>query len=411
LRNPLYRNSLYIFSSNLLGAGMGFLFWMFAAKTYSMQDVGVATALISSVMLIVGVSRLGLEQSLIRFFPEGNKGSIYTTTAVVTTSVAFLLGILFTTGVTFWSPEVGAIGENLPIYLLVIGASSMLSLSGFAMIAIRRSDGFLVQSIILGARVLLVFLLIPLGAMGLFFAFGISVILGSLYSYGFLHMQGIRPKSFSGQYLKSSFKMSSSSYASQLFLSLPPQILPIIVIGVLGASAAGSYYLAFTVASIVFMMPLSIGVSLFVEGSHGEDLIKNTKKSLSLSIPLLIVMVSLVYVLGGWILGFFSSSYVDSSLDLLRIMVLSSFSLTIVETYIYMNLVKKNVREVLITSALFCVIILVLSYILMGSYGLIGVGYAWFFGYGAVAVIISIKLLNELFGINLLSPFSRKGEE
>ena len=85
LRDPLYKNSFFIMLTSISNAGFGFFFWMLAAKLYPKKDVGIATALISSMALLVLLSRLGLDQSLIRFFPERDKSSVFGTSAVIRT--------------------------------------------------------------------------------------------------------------------------------------------------------------------------------------------------------------------------------------------------------------------------------------------------------------------------------------
>ena len=52
LRGPLYKNSFFIMLTSISNAGFGFIFWMFAAKLYPKEDVGIATALISSMALL-----------------------------------------------------------------------------------------------------------------------------------------------------------------------------------------------------------------------------------------------------------------------------------------------------------------------------------------------------------------------
>lgn len=74
LRDPLYKSSYFIMLTSISNAGFGFLFWILAARLYPKEDVGVATALISSMALLVLLSRFGLDQSIIRFFPERDKG-------------------------------------------------------------------------------------------------------------------------------------------------------------------------------------------------------------------------------------------------------------------------------------------------------------------------------------------------
>jgi len=48
LSDPLYRNSLFMAFTSVFNAGCGFFFWMIAARLYTVEQVGLATALISA---------------------------------------------------------------------------------------------------------------------------------------------------------------------------------------------------------------------------------------------------------------------------------------------------------------------------------------------------------------------------
>ena len=69
-REPMYRNSIYIILNSLSSAGLGFIFWIFAARLFSTSDVGVAAALISTMTLLVQLSRFGLDESMIRYIKD-----------------------------------------------------------------------------------------------------------------------------------------------------------------------------------------------------------------------------------------------------------------------------------------------------------------------------------------------------
>jgi Membrane protein involved in the export of O-antigen and teichoic acid len=134
LQEPLIRNSFYIMASSFVAAGFGFFFWMIAARFYSQADVGIATALMSSMGLLILISRLGLDQSVIRFFPLRDKNKVLGTAILVPTAVALGAGVIFIAAVDVVSPEltiVRTVAPPLPhlprglLYHLVLEARSM----------------------------------------------------------------------------------------------------------------------------------------------------------------------------------------------------------------------------------------------------------------------------------------------
>jgi len=140
LKDPLYKNSFFIMLTSISNAGFGFFFWMLAAKLYPKEDVGVATALISSMALLVLLSCFGLDQSLIRFFPERDKSSIFSTSAIITTLFAVLFGVIFIMGIDIWSPQLDIVRKYAFLYFIFLATSSIISLTGVSFIAIRRAE-------------------------------------------------------------------------------------------------------------------------------------------------------------------------------------------------------------------------------------------------------------------------------
>ncbi len=104
LQDPLYRNSLYIMLTSVSSAGFGFFFWMLAAKLYTKEDVGIGTALISSMGLLLLLSRFGLDFSIIRYFHTNDKSKILSTSLLITTTFIVILGVIFILGIDIWSP-------------------------------------------------------------------------------------------------------------------------------------------------------------------------------------------------------------------------------------------------------------------------------------------------------------------
>jgi len=73
-------------------------------------------------------------------------------------------------------------------------------------------------------------------------------------------------------FLNDAFHFSAGNYLAGLFITCPNLILPIMVLNTLGAEQAAYYYIAFAIASLLFMIRNAVSMSLFVEGSHDEAL-------------------------------------------------------------------------------------------------------------------------------------------
>jgi O-antigen/teichoic acid export membrane protein len=395
-KDPLYRNSFFLILSFVVNATFGFIFWMIAARFYSNENIGIASALISSMGLLVLLSGFGLVDSMIRYFPERDKSKIFSTSVAITTIFAVVFGIIFIIGIDVWSPELDFLNSwYAAIYLLVLAASSIISLTGGFSMAMRRAEFYFIQNILMGSKVFFLLPLVFLGVMGIFGAVGASCILAGSVMLYLLFRSGVSPVfTLDREFLHDTFYFSAGNYLHQLLINAPGLILPLMVLNVLGAEETAQYYIAYTIAVTLFLIPTAVSISLFVEGSHGETLRKSTLKSLAIIFSLLIPAALILYIFGGFILGIIGKSYVEA-LDLLRIIVLSSFFVTLVNVYFSIIKVQKNMKRLVFLSVLLFVLLIGLSYVFIPAFGIVGVGYAWLGGYGLCSLLIGVMIVME----------------
>jgi len=391
IKDPLYKTSFFLLLTSTLNSVAGFIFWIIAAKLYPQEDIGITTALISSMLLIVILSGLGLDQSLIRFFPERNKQMIFSSVIIAATISSLIFGVIFVAGLDYWAPNLVIIRDNIPIYLLILVASTISSIIGVTFIASRNSKYYFLENIIFSSKIFLLFPLISLGVMGVFFSYGIPFVIG----IGFLIFLPFKfdLKSFKIDFgfLKESIHFSAGSYVTNLLLITPSQIVSLMTLNLLGANMTAVYFMAYSIASLLFMIPYAFSSSLFVEGSHKLPLRTKTLKSLLGIFSILVPLVLIFYFCGGFILGIIGTNYLQGQ-NLLKLFSISSFFVAISSTYISLMKIQKDIKGLILIGGLIFALTIGLSYPLMLTFGLIGVGYAWFIGYGLCSLIILILI-------------------
>ena len=398
-KDPLYLNSFYILLTNISSALFGFIFWIVAAKLYTPQEVGIATALISSMSLIVLLAKVGLDFSIIRYFPVRDKNVVYGTSIVITTLFSLIFGLIFILGVDLFSPELKDIYtlESAGLLLIFIIANAIANLAGIAFVALRHSEYYLIQNLFSGSKILLLFPLAYLGASGIFGSVGISFILTTIFSSLLLVKSGIKHSfGVDKKFLAESFRFSLGNYLVGLFQTAPNLILPIMVLNILGADAAAYYYIAFSVAFILFIIPNAISTSLFVEGSNGGSLRQSTIRSSIAIYALLIPAVIILYFFGDVVLGLIGEEYAANGFELFRVMIFTSLFLPVAYVYSAVKRVQNEVRELVFLNGLIFVSLVGLAHICMINYGIVGIGYAWVISYGMCPIIIGIlRIINS----------------
>ena len=390
IRDPLFRNSLFMLLASASSATFGFIFWMLAAKIYPREEIGAATALISSLSLVILLSRLGLSQSLIRFFPEKDKGEVFGTSLIITTIFTVLFGVIFIVGVDVWSPGLRGVGKAVPLLLLYLVANSITVLTGTAFIALRKAEYYFFQSLLMGSRIAFLAPLVFMGTLGIFSSLGTSFVITVTISLILLVKSGIRPTVMDWGFLRDTFRFSAGNYVAVLLMRSPGYILPVMVLNMLGAKEAAYYYVAFAITSLLFIIPHAVSTSLFVEGSHGEALNRTILKSIFAMFLLLVPAVVVVYFLGERVLELIGKDYAANGLNVLRIMTLSSFFFGICQIHFSIKRIQEDVKGLILLGALIFSLVLGLSHVFMLRLGLLGVGYAWMIGYGVSSLIVGV---------------------
>ena len=164
-RDSLYRTSFFMAFSNIISAACGFLFWIIAARLYTVQEVGLATALISSLALVVLFATLGFDSSVIRFLPLEDKGKVISTSLIVTAGASILVGGIYillarvlTPAMTLWQEP----GYSLAFILIAL-LNSIAVMGGYVFVADRKADLFFLQSLMQAIRIPVLFPLTLLG--------------------------------------------------------------------------------------------------------------------------------------------------------------------------------------------------------------------------------------------------------
>lgn len=395
LKGPLYINSFFLILNSITSSGIGFIFWMVAAKFYSTEYMGVSTALISSLNLILMISVLGFDQSIIRFFPNRDKSKLFSTTILITFISGTSFSLLYVMNINFLAPDLYMIKDNFLIFYIFLIANIVTFLSSSVFLALRKAKYLFIQNLITGSRLFLILPFIVFGALGIFISFGVSFILSLIFSIIILFKFGIRPKKIDKEFLKDSFHFSSGNYIFSLLSAIPSQILSIIILNILGAQETAYYYISLTLASILFIIPSSFSTSLFVEGSHGKPLRKNILKSVLFIFSILIPAVIIFYFIGEFILGLINPTYVNA-LNIFRLMILSSFFMVFYNLFISIKKVQKDMKTLIFIGTMNTIFLIGLSYILMLKFGLVGIGYAWLINYGLISLIIIVIIIKKI---------------
>jgi O-antigen/teichoic acid export membrane protein len=396
-RDPLYRNSFFMAFTNIFNSGCGFLFWMVAARLYKVEEVGVATALVSSLGLVILFSRLGFDAAIFRFFSLEDKKKVIFTSLTITTLACIIAGVVYIMLVGILAPSMPFLRNPryALLFLSIAIINSVALITGNVFVAGRRADRFFIQNILMALRIPALVPLVLFGAFGIFGSVGIGYFISALLSIFMLRgtINAFRMQ-VDRSFINKSFRFSLFNYLSGILSLAPEMILPLMVLNMNGKAEAAIYYLSFAIGSLVLIVPNSLGISFYVEICQGEGLKKSLMRAGGASLILLTPLVLILILFGGKILGLVGGDYVQG-LGLLRIIAISSFFVTIYTLCIYIQNFRMKVGNMVKLNVLRCALLLGLSYMLMPRYGILGAGYAWITTYGVTTIVLGYMAYRE----------------
>jgi len=402
LRMPLYINAYYLMANTVIVSLLGFVFWTISARYYTPKDIGLASALISSMGLIMSISNLGLGTGLIRFLPDSKKpNSLINSSFTLISLASLLVGMVFLLGLNLWAKDLNFILSKfyyILFFLILAPAQALFSAQESVFIAYRSAKFTVIKNVTSAlVRISLIILLTGLGTLGIFFAIGLSIIILALVGIFLLLPKVLADYKFywalEKNALKNMIKFSFENYISALLGSLHIMILPLMILNILGAESNAYYYIAYSIAGILFVIPGAISTSLFAEGSNDiSNLSHNIKRSLQLSLLLLSIGIIAVFLIGDKLLLLFGKTYSQASFGMLKLLSLSSIPLSINSIIFTILRVNFKMKTVINLSALNALGILLLAYILSQKFQLTSIGIAWIVMQSVTAGIAVLKV-------------------
>jgi hypothetical protein len=276
------------------------------------------------------------------------------TAALVAGLASGALGVCFALAAPWLSPELAPLGASAAsVGLFALG----VSLAAIALVVDQGFLGLLRGEIQLARNtVFAVTKLAVLGLAGLWWANGPALtvygtwVAGSLFSLlglaGIVAVKGgpwgaYRPRWAS---LRGLGRTALAHHALNLAIQTPQLVLPIVVTVLLSAATNAYFYVAWMIASLVFMAPIALTTALYAAGARGPaELAPKLRFSLGLSAAGGAFATGVLAVSAGFVLGLFGAAYAEQAETSLRILVLGVFPIVVREHYVAICRVRQAI--------------------------------------------------------------------
>jgi O-antigen/teichoic acid export membrane protein len=407
-KDSLLKNSMYLMTTNFTNLVLGFFFWIIASRYYTPNDIGIVSALFSSMSLISMISSIGLPTALLFYLPRDpkNANKIINSCIIVSIVVSTIFSMMFILGLSIWEPYFIPIFNSIgliTIFIIITMMTTVSTLMSGVFTAERRSSFHMAKESMFGiVKIFPLILLTGFGAMGIFISWGIGLVGAMIIGLILLYKTSkYFPNIIIYPIIKDMAKYSTGNYIVSILNSLPRLILPIMIVSLISTESAGYFFIAMTIASLLHGIPQSIGNAFLAESSDG-DLWTKAGRAIKFNLLLLIPGLLLFTIFGKFVLGIFNPNYTGVTTTLI-ILVAASIPTSIISVFNSVRNAQKRVGSIIIISAITAIIAIILSVPLMAVLNIDGAALAYLISdtIGAIIIIARIKHPKE-FTLKLL---------
>jgi O-antigen/teichoic acid export membrane protein len=391
----LLRNGIYIMGTTAAPMGLGFVFWVLAARILPAAEVGRAAALVSAMLFVSVFTNLGLGQVLVSRLASrspGREWSLTVTTALAATAVVSLIGgALAAVLLPLLIPALrGGIGLGTFVLLPIGVAAAACSLViDHACIAERHTRPAFLRNAFAAA-----FRLALIGVAGVVPVAGATWILAIWVSSFVLIDVGafVRVLPALGhdyhptlhgwrQELRDIRHLVAGHQAINIGVQASSYLLPVIVAARLGTTENAYFYTTFMVASGLFFIAPSIANSFFAEGIHNPKNVNRELRKAVRHISMLAIPIGLLLVAAGpLVLLAFGAAYAENGSSLLRILVLAAVFDAALQLVIALLRIHHLLRSAAIATFVGLAFGIGAAWTLLAPLGLDGAGVGWMIG-------------------------------
>lgn len=398
----LFRTAHLLMLNTVMTAGLGFAFWILAARLYSPERVGVNSALIAVLMTVSTLCQVNLGSVFVRFLPESTRPARL---IVLGYAVAAGFSLVVATCVALIAPHVATdlsvLGSNRligVIWVVSVALWCVFALQDGALTGLRAARWIPVENTSFGVlKIAALLILAAFGAaQGMLLAWvlpmavlvvpvNLIIFRRAVPAHVPAHTDGIVNRFGRRRLIRYLGMASVATSIDQGMLAA----LPILVVAILGATQNAYFYIAFTIVATLELLADNIVTALTVEGIHASHRLRELTRAVGRRFLVLLLPATLLLILAAPIaLLFFGRTYADHGTTVLRLLALASIFRGAIWLYMAVARIQGRGLVLLAVSAATSIGTLVFTSVFAHLWGLNGVGFGWLVSNVLVAIVV-----------------------
>ena len=391
---PLHRQSYFLLASTGVAAATGLLFWILAARRTEPAVLGLAAGMIAALGFLSYLTSFALPYAMLRY-----GGSTQAVAGLVNSSAAVSAATSLLAAAVF-AVLAGATGTMLapllrdPLDVLLFGLAGVGAATGLLLdnlvAARQRADLALLRNT--AAGLLKLFLLIPVGPhdpRGVYLALTLPGLITAVIGYALLPrvIPGYRQWDFTRTpLLRQAARFSLRTFAGSLLSGAPQFALPLIAVVVLGPRGNAFFYVAWSIAQVVYLIPTVISNITLSRGASTPTATL-IRRSLRFSLLLVGPFALAVTALAALTLQLYGTEYADGAAGPLRLLGLAALPWAVVIIVQAQLRIEHRYRALNLLTGCLCAVSLGVPVALGTWFGAPGMAGGWLLSLSAIAAL------------------------
>jgi O-antigen/teichoic acid export membrane protein len=373
---------------------LGMAFWLAAARLFESEEVGRDTVLISVMIELSTLCQLNLNNGIVRFLPDFGEGSgrAVAIAYVISGLFALMIGSAFVLIAPTASSELAFLGDSPALQLGFVVALMLwgvFALQDAVLTATRHATWVPVENGVFGVlKVLALALFFWLGAgNGVFAAWALPMALLVVPVNLFIfrralprHLARERRGSSSWRRLgaKRVVRFLGQDYAAAVFTQATLTLLPLLVIGILGAEASAYFGIPFMIVVAFDTLAYGTSTTLVVEGALAGEQLRPLVRLFARRVLALLLPVGLLLIaFAPLILLPFGRAYSEHGSTVLRLLLAASLLRAAIALFSAISRIGGHGLRLAVVEFVLLVTALGLAVPLAHADGITGVAVAW----------------------------------
>lgn len=394
-----------LIAGKVVSLGVGFLFWVLAARAADVRDVGVAAGAVSLMMLTTQLGIAGTGSAFIL----SHQGEQDRRRRLLDTAVTLVLLTSSGAALTALIVVALALGDLRPVATRPLFAACFLLMTVFGTlsilldqvsVALGRGEQVLVRNLVGGLLTAAPLMVAPamswrLQAEQLFalWVLGAAVACAVACVQLFRGLDGYRYRPSLGRPLSGVLlRRGLPNHALTLVDRAPSLVLPVLVTEILSPQANAYWYVAWMMAWAVLVIPVSLGITLMAQVSVPGTLRPDVVRAVRVGALLGLVAAAGVALVAGPVLSVLGPGYHLQGVGPLRVLLLALLPVLVLQVYYSVCRSTDRLREALVTGLLTGVAALLCTAAVAQDHGLTGMAWAWVAVQGGAGVCAAARL-------------------